>query len=469
MHRLTVALLAAVDAAIAVAVGIAATLAPFTLVWVFGFGAAADWGALWPASATVWQFGNLVPLTISLPADYLAAAGIDPDAASFVLSLSPLAFAAFTVIFAARSGVRASRADAWAIGAGVSAAVFTALAALVALSARNPVAATELWQAILVPALLFAVPCVTGAVVTEWSEAGAGTVAALRDRVEAHPVWGAVPALAARGAAVVVVGLIGLGALVTTTAVVLRGGEVLALFQATGADALGAAVIALGQLAYLPTLVVWGLAFAAGPGVVVGDGGVVSPSGTQTGVVPGIPALGILPDSTSPWLLLLALVPVALGAFAGWIARSRLVAREGAAGRAQEGELLGTRLALAAVIAVASGIAAALLSAAASGALGPGRLAQLGPQPGPVALAVGLEVLVGASILLLAPRGRERDAAAEGVAERGTTAPEVRDAATEGAGRAAAARPEPDTDLSPDLSPTIDLGPRKSGPDAPVD
>ena len=48
MHRLIVALLAAVDAAIAVAVGLAATLAPLTLLWVFGFGGGADWGALWP-------------------------------------------------------------------------------------------------------------------------------------------------------------------------------------------------------------------------------------------------------------------------------------------------------------------------------------------------------------------------------------------------------------------------------------
>src|SRR5689334_5862223 len=100
MHRLTVSLLAAVDAAIAVAVGIAATLAPLTLVWVFGLGGGADWAALWPASVTIWQFGNLVPLLITLPADYLAATGIDPAAASFTLSLAPLAFAAFTVIFA---------------------------------------------------------------------------------------------------------------------------------------------------------------------------------------------------------------------------------------------------------------------------------------------------------------------------------------------------------------------------------
>ncbi|MGB4135592.1 MAG: hypothetical protein WA971_03445, partial [Microbacterium sp.] len=35
------------------------------------------------------------------------------------------------------------------------------------------------------------------------------------------------------------------------------------------------------------------------------------------------------------------------------------------------------------------------------------RLAVTGPAPGPFALAIGLEVLVGAAILLLAPRHRD--------------------------------------------------------------
>ena len=46
-----------------------------------------------------------------------------------------------------------------------------------------------------------------------------------------------------------------------------------------------------------------------------------------------------------------------------------------------------------------------MLSWAASGSLGPGRLTEVGPDPGAVALAVGLETLVGVAILLLSPRG----------------------------------------------------------------
>jgi hypothetical protein len=202
MHRLIVVILAAVDAAIAVAVGIAATLAPLTLVWVFGLGGDADWGALWPASATIWQFGNVVPLAVTLPADYLAATGIDPAAASFTLSLAPLAFAAFTAIFAARSGVRASQADAWGWGVATGTAVYAALATLIALTSSNGAATAVLWQAILVPVLVFAVPALVAAIVTEWREAGSGVIARVRDRVEAVPHgWGLAPALVAQGTA----------------------------------------------------------------------------------------------------------------------------------------------------------------------------------------------------------------------------------------------------------------------------
>src|SRR5918995_5041129 len=155
MHRLIVVLLAAVDAAIAGAVGIAAALAPLTLVWVLGLGGTADWGAIWPTAAAVWQFGNLVPLQVTLPGDYLAVAGIDPSAASFVLSLAPLAFASFTAIFAARSGVRTSQADAWITGVITGTLVFGALTALIALTSANALAQVERWQAVLLPALVF--------------------------------------------------------------------------------------------------------------------------------------------------------------------------------------------------------------------------------------------------------------------------------------------------------------------------
>src|SRR6478609_6754278 len=109
MQRLLVALLAAFDAAIAAAVGLVVLLAPLTLLWTVAFGISADWGALWPLTGTLWQFGHGVPLSIDIADDLLRAAGIAPDAAAFTVSVTPLAFLIFTLLFAARSGTRAAR------------------------------------------------------------------------------------------------------------------------------------------------------------------------------------------------------------------------------------------------------------------------------------------------------------------------------------------------------------------------
>ncbi|WP_314507881.1 DUF6350 family protein [uncultured Microbacterium sp.] len=548
MHRLIVVILSAVDAAIAAAVGIAATLAPLTLLWVLGLGGTADWGALWPASATVWQFGHLVPLRVTLPGDYVAVAGIDPGAASFVLSLAPLAFAAFTAIFAARSGVRASQADAWSTGVITGSLVFAALTALIALSSGNDLAAVERWQAILLPALVFTVPLLLGAVVTEWREAGAGWVARVRDRIEAAPRgWGEVPGLIVRGTAVALTGSIGLGALAFAFSLLPRGGEVIALYEAAHVDVLGATVITLAQLAYLPTLVIWGMAFVAGPGFAVGADTAVSPAGTQLGVIPGVPVLGALPESSTPWLLLLALLPVALGALAGWIARSQLAAVHTTAAhpsavptnavptgtvpittvpsaqptrwdaapdaarssalsallagaepspaspagqvaatdathadaRSEDsGEHLGPRAVIALGIATLAGAGAGALSVLASGSMGPGRLGEVGPHAGAVALAVGVEILVGAAIVLLSPGRRPKPvrADAESAAVDGPEDEAVPDAVVAVAvPRAEPRDPEPQPAPQPAASPaprrgdpdttsTVDLGPRRPQP-----
>lgn len=401
MNRVIVFLLAAFDALVTVAAGVAVVLAPATLVWVVGFGGAAPWDALWPTAATVWQLGHVVPLEITLPADYVGAVGIDPDAATFTLSLAPLAFAAFAAVSAARSGRRASRSGAAFTGAAGGALAYAAAAAGIALTAGNQVAATSLTEAILFPALVFAVPALLGAIVTEWQDADRGLIAAVRERVEDLPEdWSRTPTIIVRTGAIATVGIVGVAALATAVAIFARGSQIVGLYEASHVDVLGAVVLTLGQLLYLPTLIVWALAFVAGPGVSLGVGSTVAPSGTTTGVLPGVPLIGALPESTSPWLLLLVLLPLGIGAFAGWVARSLYSA---------DAERLPVRIVATLGIAVVAAASAAVLAGLASGSLGPGTLARVGPEPGPVALAIGLEIGVGAAILLLSPRRRVRE------------------------------------------------------------
>lgn len=400
MQRLLVALLAALDAAIAAAVGLAALLAPLTLLWTLAFGVTADWGALWPLTGTLWEFGHGVPLEITIPDALLVTLAIPADAARFVVSVTPLAFLLLTLLFAARSGARAARSGAWVLGSLSGTVVFTVISTVVALTSALGAARVPLALAILLPPAVYLVGAVCGAVRVAWEDGDGGVLDRIHDVLDAREDWAPVPSAVVRGAAFALVGVLGAAALAVALSVLTRGGEVVALFQAARVDALGATVLTLGQLAYLPTLVVWAASWLAGPGFAVGAGTAVSPAGTQLGVVPGIPAFGLLPENTSMWMLIVILIPVAAGAFAGWAVRSRLV---------WEGTPLGLlqRSVIAVGIAAVSAGVAALAAAVANGSMGPGRLEVVGPAVLPFALSLGAEVLVGAAILLLSPRNRD--------------------------------------------------------------
>ena len=400
MQRLLVALLAAFDAAIAAAVGLVVLLAPLTLLWTLAFGIAADWGALWPLTGTLWEFGHGVPLAVTIPDELLVALAIPPQAASFAVSITPLAFLLFTLLFAARSGARAASAGTWLLGSLSGAVVFAAISAGVALTARLDAVRTPLVLAILLPAAVYLVGTLCGAVRVAWEEGDGGILDRLHDRIDAREDWAPVPVAIVRGTAFTLVGVVGAAALALAVMTLFRGGEVVALFQTARVDALGATVMTLAQLVYLPTLIVWAASWLAGPGFAVGVGTAVSPAGTQLGVVPGIPVFGLLPENSSMWMLIVVLVPIAAGAFAGWAVRSRLV---------WEGTPLGTaqRTVIAVGIAGLSAGVAGLAAVLAHGSMGPGRLADVGPAALPFMLALGLEVLVGAAILLLSPRHRD--------------------------------------------------------------
>lgn len=397
MQRVTVLLLAALDAVIAAAVGLAVVLAPFTLVWVLAFGGSADWGALWPVSGTLWQFGHGVPLEVVLPDALLSSLSIPKDAAHFALTVPPLALFAFTLLFAARSGRRAAVAGAWLSGVLSGAIVFGLITALVAVTAQAVLLPAPLWAAIVIPASVYVSGLLIGALVYAWSEGDGGLIDHLHDIVDGWGDWAPVPAESLRGAGIALAALTGASAVGVALMTVLRGGEVIALFEAAHVDVLGAAMLTIVHLAYLPTLLVWAASWLAGPGFAIGAGTAVSPAGTDVGVVPGLPVLGLIPEHSSMWMLVVVLIPIACGALAGWMVRSRLV-WEGS------GDAYLPRLAIAVGIAALSAGAAALVAVLASGSIGPGRLAETGPPVGGFALAIGLEVLVGCAILLLTPR-----------------------------------------------------------------
>ena len=208
------------------------------------------------------------------------------------------------------------------------------------------------------------------------------------------------PALVRDGAELAtraLVPLAALGAVLVVVAAVLGRDEVADLHGAIAQDPMSHVGLALAQLAFLPDLVVWAVAFAAGPGFTVGTGTSFAFTEVVSAPLPAVPVLGGLPrpgDHALAWLVVpIVLIGVAVGA---WTTRRRPRERR--------------RDVLAPAGAGALGVALVVLVAAlaSSGSIGPGRMAEVGVNPLLTAAAVALEVGAGMVVAMLLVHHRTR-------------------------------------------------------------
>ena len=135
------------------------------------------------------------------------------------------------------------------------------------------------------------------------------------------------------------------------------------------ADASGGLLYTAVVAAVAPNAVLLGASYLLGPGFAVGAGTLVSPGLVTLGPVPAFPLLAALPDPGTPpgWLAVLVAAPV-LCSVLGVALMMRRFPVIGYAGGALRGAGAG----------VAGGLLVALLVALAGGAVGPGRMTQVG-------------------------------------------------------------------------------------------
>jgi hypothetical protein len=173
--------------------------------------------------------------------------------------------------------------------------------------------------------------------------------------------------------------LVGSGGLIVVVGLATHTARATALMGSLHGGLSGTVLLSVVSVAYVPNVVGWAGAFSAGPGFGVGANTSVALSGVHLGAVPALPLLAPLPSSgaipLAGWLVLAG--PVAAGLLAGW-----LVARD-----RPDGAL---RLALAA--GAVAGSAMGIFGWLSAGALGPGRMADVGPVGWQVALAVAVEI-----------------------------------------------------------------------------
>jgi hypothetical protein len=150
-----------------------------------------------------------------------------------------------------------------------------------------------------------------------------------------------------------------------------------------------AVLFSLLVLTLVPNAVVFAGAYLLGPGFAVGTGTLVSPTVVAVGPVPMFPLLAALPDEgpTPAWTPALIALPVLLAAAA--VIRSQ---RRHPTTAWDQGALRGL------VAGVLAAVLVGLLAVVAGGAVGPGRMAEVGPAAGQV-LVHAIVALGGGGLL----------------------------------------------------------------------
>jgi hypothetical protein len=388
MNRQLTALFAAFEAVLVVAIGVAIPLVPLTLLWGIQFGLAIDWAVFWRVSVDTWLLGHGVDVTMTLAPVTAAQLGLPEAGAPFTLTIALLGFALLTVLLGVRAGRRVAETRYRILGELVSLATFALASFAVTFTALHADARPSLVQGTLLPTLVFAVGMAVGVRRTRNLQDDRGS--SIRDWINDWPTGVRdVVTTSLRGGAAAAATVFTLAAVLTAAAILVSYARIITLYESLHTEVLGGVTITLAQLALLPNLVIYTASWLVGPGFALGTGSAVSPLATQLGPIPAIPVLGALPPEALPFGFVGLLVPVVAGFLVGAIlgpgARRQLGRRE---------------LALVAVgIGLVGGVILGLLAWTSTGAAGPGRLQDVGPNPlavgGWAALELGLAAMAG--------------------------------------------------------------------------
>ncbi|WP_062200855.1 cell division protein PerM [Demequina salsinemoris] len=346
----------ALAAAVSLLVVIAPTLASLATAPVDGTDT--DWGAGIAVAMRIWLLGMGVPAATSLGTYSLVPLGLT------LLILGILVATAQRFLLRSWDAV------------GLAVAAFATLAGFVASFAwRDADDASDLVVRAVVGALLLGVPGVF-----------AGRVRAYGLRIDVVDLIPPTVRAGIRASLSSLSLVVVLAAAAGAVSAFKGAGTMAATVTSLDAGAVGSGVLALAQLAYVPTLVVWMMAWVAGVGFSVGAGTVYSPGTVESGALPELPLLGALPQGSGGLLVWTPLALVAVGIAVRLVLRRRIVTwRE---------EL---------VVMGVSGVVTLLVAAAtmrlATGAAGPGRLAEVGPSVWAAAAAIAGLTLAGHALV----------------------------------------------------------------------
>lgn len=329
----------------ALVVGVTLVTCLALAAWTLAPNSGGDGGAAWRAAGILWLAAHLVPIGVG----------------SGEVSLLPAGALLLGLLLNRRGGKWAGRllfqpspAEMLGIVTGGALTYGVGAAAVAWLSAGGSAGAGPI-DALMRAALLAAVGMSWG--MASETELGSGVRARISDAAWRTAVAGVTA----------VAGLLAVGFALVMLRLVLGGRQAAATLGELDAGLVGSLLLTVCAVLCLPTLAVWAMSVVVGPGFDFGALGGLDVTGGSVSGLPALPVLAAIPGVLPGWTPGLLLVPVLLGVLAGRIRwRRDLPTASGA---------LVCAGGLMAVVAVLVGGLVLL----ASGSLGGGRLAHVGP------------------------------------------------------------------------------------------
>ena len=412
----------AIETAQAAVISALVVIAPIVAVWATAGFQDSAFDTLARLAGQAWLLIHGVPLKLAE-----VGSGAAGSAGSGMLTLVPLGLTLIPFLLAWRAGRRLARASytdqLWQALLG-SWVVYAAFGAATGFVCRTADVVINLWYAMLVPLIPYALGMVVGArrEAGSWSRLIGVDAVAWISRTSQHSRWaGSYLASSAKAGFVALASALALACVLLAVDLFIHWNLVVAVYEVLDAGALGGAVLTIAQLGYLPNLAVFALAWASGSGFAMGVGSQVGPLGTATGPLPSIPVFAAIPAGSLEYGFVALVVPVLAGVLAGW-----WFLREGENHfdewlsikvRARWFTATVSTLALGVLVGASAGLLSAGLAWLARGSAGLGRLTDIGPDPLWTAVWVAAEVGIGVVIGYAAGPWLERQQQVEEDAE----------------------------------------------------
>lgn len=350
-----------------------------------------------------WLLIHGVPLTLAQ-----VNMGTAGQPGTGLLSLIPLGLTLIPFLLAWRAGRRLARASytdqLWQAFMGAC-VVYAAFGAATGFVCRTPEVVINLWFAMTIPLIAFALGLVVGArrEAGSWSRLIGVDAVAWIAKTSQHSRWaGSYVGSALKAGFVATMAAVCLAAVLLAVDIVWHWTDIIAVYEGLQAGALGGAVLTIAQLGFLPNLVVFALAWSSGAGFSLGVGSHAGPLGTAVGPLPAVPVFGGLPSGQLDAGPMALALPVVAGIMAGW-----WFLREGENHfdewlsikiKARWFTAAASTLFLGAFIGAVAGVLSGALAWVARGSAGIGRLTEIGPHPLWTAVWLAAEVGIGVVI-----------------------------------------------------------------------